>query len=314
MFLPEEVNVIEVGPRDGLQNIPEIIDTEDKIELVNSLSKTGLRRIEVTSFVHPKAVPQMKDAAVVLSRICKRREVRYCVLVPNETGAGLALDAGASELNAVISASESHNMLNIKRTIAQSLEEFKKISSLCKEHGIIWLKATIATAFGCPFEGKMDSSKIIEIASRLIQSGAMEIILADTAGMGNPVQVQMLIDDLRKVLGDTDLTVHFHNTRGNGMVNIFSALLAGVSNIETSIGGLGGCPFVPGAAGNVATEDLVNLMDDMGIKTGVHLKALIDCAKIVKRIVKTDTYGYVLKVGPTFTLHPLEYINNITNK
>ncbi|MDO8685682.1 MAG: hydroxymethylglutaryl-CoA lyase [Clostridiales bacterium] len=305
VILPVQVNIIEVGPRDGLQNISEFIDTEQKVELINALCETGLRRIEVTSFVHPKAIPQMRDAAAVLSHIRKYQGVRYCVLVPNAVGAGLALNAGASELNAVISASESHNWLNTKRTIAQSLNEFEKVNKLCMEHGNVWLRATIATAFGCPFEGRIDTSGVKEIALKLIQSGAREIVLADTTGMGNPVLVQQVIGELICVAGDVELAVHFHNNRGNGIVNTFSALLTGITNVETSIGGMGGCPFAPGAAGNVATEDLVNLLDDMEIKTGVNLEALIDCAKMAQQLVKTDPDGYVLKAGPTFALHSL---------
>ncbi|MDO8686221.1 MAG: hydroxymethylglutaryl-CoA lyase, partial [Clostridiales bacterium] len=221
-MLPVEVNIIEVGPRDGLQNISEFIDTERKVELINSLSETGLRRIEVTSFVHPKAMPQMRDAAAVISSIKKYQGVRYSVLVPNAVGAGLALDAGALELNAVISASESHNWSNTKRTIAQSLNEFEEINKLCMVQGKIWLRAIIATAFGCPFEGRINIYRVKEIALKLIQSGAREIVLADTTGMGNPVLVQKVIEELICVIGVTELTVHFHNNRGNGIVNIFA--------------------------------------------------------------------------------------------
>jgi hydroxymethylglutaryl-CoA lyase len=287
--LPKKVNLVEVGPRDGLQNILPFIDTDEKVALIDSLGAAGLRRIEVTSFVHPKAVPQMRDAADVLRRIHRYPGIKYCVLVPNLVGAKMALDSGVDEINVVISASESHNMKNLNRTVAQSLEEFNKISELCLQCKGIWLKATIATAFGCPYEGKIDPPRIKTMAKWLVESGAGEITLADTAGMGNPLLTEKIIRILRKTIKDTELSAHFHNNKGKGLVNTFAALLAGVTNIETAIGGLGGCPFIPESAGNVATEDLANLLSDMRIDTGIDLDAINHCAKTAIGMIKKYT-------------------------
>lgn len=296
MSLPKKINIIEVGPRDGLQNIPKFIDTEIKIQLINKLAETGLKKIEVTSFVNPKVVPQMKDAAEVLKNISKEDSVKYSVLIPNIIGAKLALQSGAKELNMVISASESHNFKNVGKRISQSLEEFEKIKDFCTtEYKNIRLRVSVATVFGCPFEGHIPIKKIKEIIEKIVCLGVNEIILCDTAGMGNPLQVQNIIGNLKKILENIEITVHFHNTKGNGIVNIFSALTEGISNIETSIGGLGGCPFIPGASGNVATEDLVNLLNDMKIETDIDLVKLIGCVKFVKRFIKDDLDEHMLE-------------------
>lgn len=305
MQFPEEVTIVEVGPRDGIQNIKKFIETKYKIGLINDLSETGLKRIEVTSFVHPKAIPQMKDAVEVLNGIQKRKEIRYCVLVPNKTGAKLALEAGAEELTFVVSASESHNKSNVRRTIEESLEEFAEINKLCVEHDA-WLRGSIATAFGCPFEGRVEPQKVRDLAEKLIEKGAKEINLCDTTGMGNPILVRQVLTEIQKVSNDINLAVHFHNTRGVGIANILTALSEGVSTVETSIGGLGGCPFAPGATGNVATEDLVNLLDDMGIKTGINLDKLIDCAKRFQPFVDTKLGEHVLYAGPTYSPYSTE--------
>ena len=302
MNLPKKINIIEVGPRDGLQNISKFIDTEIKIKLINKLAKTGLKKIEVTSFVNPKVLPQMKDAAEILKNISKEDSVRYSVLIPNIIGAKLALQSGAKELNMVISASESHNLKNVGKRISHSLEELEKIKNFCTtEYKSIRLRVSVATVFGCPFEGQIPIKKIKGIIERLVSLDVNEIILCDTSGMGNPLQVQNVIRNLQKILENTEITVHFHNTKGNGIVNTFSALTEGVSNVETSIGGLGGCPFIPRASGNVATEDLVNLLNDMKIETDIDLVKLIDCVKFVKRFIKDDLDEYMLKSSKIYS-------------
>ena len=294
--LPNKVNIIEVGPRDGFQNIAEFIDTEKKIELINNLQKTGLKRIEVTSFISPKAVPQMRDASEVLKNISRSNSVRYSVLIPNLIGAEMALKSGAKELNMVISVSESHNLKNVGKRISQSLAEFEKIRDLCiNEYKNIWLRVSLATVFGCPYEGKIPINKIKKIVEKLVSLGVNEIVLCDTAGMGNPLQVQDIIEKLQNTIVNTEITVHFHNTRGNGVVNVFSALLGGINNIESSIGGLGGCPFIPRASGNTATEDLVNLLDDMNIKTGIDINKLLECVSFVKEYIKCDLDEHIFK-------------------
>lgn len=300
MHFPQKATIVEVGPRDGIQNINKFIKTEDKINLINNLSETGLKRIEVTSFVHPKAIPQMKDAVEVYQQIKKKKDVRYCVLVPNETGARLALEAGVRELTFVLSASESHNQSNVRKTITESLKEFANIKKLCLEYDA-WLRGSIATAFGCPFEGVVKLQQVKDIAKELVDSGAREINLCDTTGMGNPVLVTRVLEGVSEVIGDLNLAVHFHNTRGAGIANILTALAHGVSTIETSIGGLGGCPFAPGATGNVATEDLVNLLTDMGIETGINLDSLINCANDFQSCTDVKLGEHVLFAGPTFS-------------
>lgn len=294
--LPSSVNIIEVGPRDGFQNITEFIDTNKKIELINMLQETGLKRIEVTSFVNPKIIPQMRDAAKVFKNISKDNSIRYSVLIPNRIGAELALKSGAKELNIVISVSESHNLKNVGKNISQSLEELRKIKDLCiNEYKNIWLRVSLATAFGCPYEGKIPVNNIKIIIKKLLCLGINEIILCDTAGIGNPLQVQEVIEKLQDLLDQIKVTVHFHNTRGNGMVNVFSALLGGIDNIESSIGGLGGCPFIPGPSGNVATEDLVNLLEEMNIKTSININKLLECVSFLKDLIKSDLDEYIFK-------------------
>jgi hydroxymethylglutaryl-CoA lyase len=295
----KNVVISEVGPRDGLQVVPCFIDTEDKIEWIDSLSLTGIRRIEATSFVRPDAVPQMKDASIVMSRIKRQSGVKYGALVPNLFGAERALDSGVDELNVVISASESHNMKNIRRTVAQSLDEFLKIGERCRAHGEVWLKATIATAFGCPYEGRIDSSRINEIALQLVAAGAREITLADTTGMGNPLLVKKIIDNLLGSSFCADLGVHFHNNRGNGIYNTMVAISSGVKHVETSAGGLGGCPFVPEASGNVSTEDLVKLLDNNGIETGIDLAAVRNCTAMIDKVIDKQSEKSKCKGGIT---------------
>lgn len=282
MKLPKKVTIVEVGPRDGFQAKAEFIPTAKKIALVDALSDTGLKKIEVTSFVHPKAVPQLADALKVMQGIQRKAGVKYRVLVPNLVGAQRAVESGVDEIDFVLSVSESHNRNNVRRTIEESLKEFELVVAYCKKNRISVISVSIATAFGCPFEGKIDEESVAVLAEQLRELGATEIILADTTGMANPVGVMKLLEVLNKEMSVHKLAVHFHNTRGAGLANVLSALQCGVTIIEGSIGGLGGCPFAPGATGNIATEDLVNVLEEMGINTGINLIKLIACAKLLR--------------------------------
>lgn len=303
--MPKKVTIVEVGPRDGFQAKAEFIPTVKKIALVDALSDTGLKRIEVTSFVSPKAVPQLADALEVMQGIQRKAGVRYRVLVPNLVGAQRAVESGADGIDFVLSASESHNRNNVRRTVEESLKEFELVVDYCKKSRVSVISVSIATAFGCPFEGKIDEERVAVLAERLRELGATEIILADTTGMANPVGVMKLLDILNKKISIHEIAAHFHNTRGAGLANVLTALECGVTMIESSIGGLGGCPFAPGATGNIATEDLVNMLEEMGIKTGINLIKLIACAKLAEEIVGERLPGQVMKAGRICDLHPV---------
>ncbi len=300
MELPREVSIVETGPRDGLQNIQQYVETGEKVNLINALSKTGLRVIEVTSFVHPKAVPQLRDAAQVMSQIQHDSTLSYRVLVPNMKGVERALESGASHINFVLAASNSFNKNNVNRSIAESLEEFRRIVEFAHKKKIDTVSVSISTAFGCPFEKRVPMQKVVEIALQLERFGVDQIILCDTTGMANPMYVRELVQEMSEVINRAQIGVHFHDTRSTGLANIFAALSMSITIIETCVGGLGGCPFAPGANGNVATEDIVNMLDDMGIKTGVNLGRLIKCAKMAQDIIGRELPGQVMKVGPTY--------------
>lgn len=282
----KKVSIIEVGPRDGLQNLEFYIETSKKISLINALSKTGLERIEITSFVHPKAVPQFTDASEVVKSIEKKSGVIYYVLVPNLIGAVNAFKSGAKNLNFVISVSEAHNKRNVNRTVAESLEEFRLISNAVKENGVSRLKVSVATAYGCPFEGEVSSNKVIDIVAQLQELGVTEIALCDTAGMASPVQIASLISTMEEGLSDIEISVHFHAEREKGLVNILAALEAGITLFEGSISGLGGCPFLPGAVGNIPTEDMISMFEEKGISTGVDLRKFANCRTLIQAIMK----------------------------
>jgi hydroxymethylglutaryl-CoA lyase len=300
--LPEKVSIVEVGPRDGFQNIKQFIPTETKVKIIRKLCELGIPRIEITSFVNPKAIPQMSDAAEVVNRVLGCAGPRICALVPNLRGAEYAIEAGVRELTAVVSASESHNQANVGRNIEESLRGIKEMKKLCEKNGELWIRANLATAFGCPYEGAISTKRVRSIVERMIETGVEEVVLCDTTGMGNPRLVQQIIQELKTVTEASILAVHFHNTRGTGIANTMVALEQGITTIESSIGGMGGCPFAPGATGNVATEDYVNLFQDMGIDTGIDLNRILDCAKFVEQVVPGNLHSYLLKAGPTYSL------------
>jgi hydroxymethylglutaryl-CoA lyase len=305
-MLQTAVKIREVGPRDGFQNEPEVIPTERKVELVDALSRAGLRRLEVTSFVRPDVIPQLADAAEVLERIDVPPQVSVSVLIPNERGLDDALalrDAHRGErpafdaINVFLSASETHNHKNVNRSIAESLAGLEVVLGRAREAGLR-CEGVISTSFGCPYEGHVPSERVLEIAARLRDAGAEEIGFGDTTGMANPRQVRELFALWVDGLGEVELTAHFHNTSGQGLANVLAALEAGVTSFESSFGELGGCPVPPGATGNIATEDLVSMLHEMGIETGIDLPALLACARRVQEVLGRPLGSHTLVAGP----------------
>lgn len=296
MNLPKSVTIVEVGPRDGLQNEANFVPTEQKIELINRLSETGLRRIEITSFIHPKAIPKLQDSEEIVKRIERRPGIIYSTLVPNEKGLERALAAGVEEIALFVSASETHNQRNVKMSISDSLRGFRNIAEKALAHGIR-MRGYVVTAFGCPYEGRIKPERVEFVVDEYRTLGVHEIALGDTTGMANPVQVSRMAERIKPRLGKTGLALHFHDTRGAGLANILAALQEGVTIFDGSIGGLGGCPYAPGASGNVATEDLVNMFKEMGIETGIDLQRLIDCAKYAREIIQRDLPGHLINAG-----------------
>lgn len=296
MELPKAVTVVEVGPRDGLQNEACFIPTEQKIELIERLSETGLKRIEITSFVHPKAIPQLQDSEEVVKRIHRKPGIIYSTLVPNEKGLERALASCVQEITLFVSASEIHNQKNVKMSISESLKEFRSIAGKALANGIR-MRGYVVTAFGCPYEGRVAPEKVEFVINEYQAIGVHEIALGDTTGMANPVQVSRMVERIKPRLGKTGLALHFHDTRGAGLANILAALQEGVTIFDGSIGGLGGCPYAPGASGNIATEDLVNMLEQMGIETGIDLQKLIDCARYAREIIQRDLPSHLLSAG-----------------
>jgi len=307
--LPRVVSIREVGPRDGFQNEPEVISTERKAELIDALARTGLKRLEVTSFVRPDVIPQLADATEVLERIDVPEEVSLGVLIPNERGLenalGLREKMGAQgrrravfdEINVFMSASETHNRKNVNRSIAESLAGLEVVLSRAREAGLR-CEGVISTSFGCPYEGHVPPERVLEIAGRLRDAGAQEIGFGDTTGMANPRQVGELFALWKEGLPEVELTAHFHNTRGQGLANVLAALHAGIDSYESSFGELGGCPVPAGATGNIATEDLVSMLEEMGIETGIDLDALLECARRVQKILGRSLGSHTLVAGP----------------
>jgi hydroxymethylglutaryl-CoA lyase len=298
--LPRAVSIREVGPRDGFQNEPEILATEDKVELINALAGTGIRRLEVTSFVRPDVIPQLADAAEVLARIDVPDDVSLSVLIPNERGLDAALEhrSKIDEINVFMSASQTHNRKNVNRSVEESLAALQVVLGRARE-AELRCEAVISTSFGCPYEGRVGPERVLEIATALRDAGAQEIGFGDTTGMANPRQVREFFPMAAAALGDgVQLTAHFHNTRGQGLANVLAALEAGVQSFESSFGELGGCPVPAGATGNIATEDLVSMLEQMGIETGVDLPALLACARRVQELLGRPLGSHTLVAGP----------------
>ena len=302
MELPKHVTMREVGTRDGIQSLGAFVPTEQKIELANLLAKTGLTRIEVTSFVHPKAVPQMADAEQVMAGIERVPGVHWEPLVPNVRGAQRALAAGSDRLVVVLAASDTFNLKNIRMSVEDSLRGIAEIIPLAREAGVP-VSAGIATSFGCPYEGEVPEARLQDVIGRLLALGVEEVGLADTTGMANPLQVERTIGNVRERWPDAQFGLHFHNTRGMGLANVVAGVRTGVSTYDASIGGIGGCPFAPKATGNVSTEDVVHMLHEMGIDTGIDLDALISCAVRMSEVLGSELPGQVMKAGPTSTRH-----------
>lgn len=297
MNLPDRVTITEVGPRDGLQNESRILPLADKIKLIDALSRTGLTRIEAVSFVHPKAIPQMADAVDVMAGIRRSPSVTYVGLVPNERGAEDAIAARVDEIATVVSASESHNKSNVNRSVDESLEAIRNVARLADEAGLPW-SGYVSTAFGCPYEGDVPADRVMEIAGELVAVGASAIALGDTIGIGNPRQVFKLVSRFRGGLADTVLRLHFHDTRGMALANVIAAMEAGAMEFDGSVGGAGGCPYAPGASGNVATEDMVAMLHAMGIDTGVDLGRLTEAAFLAESILDRTLDGRFKRTVP----------------
>ncbi|MBV4551413.1 hydroxymethylglutaryl-CoA lyase [Pseudomonas sp. SWRI102] len=296
----------EVSPRDGLQIEPVWVETADKINLINELSLCGFSRIEAGSFVSPKAIPALRDGEQVFQGIKRHADVIYVALIPNLKGAQRAIQANADELNLVLSASQSHNQANMRMTREQSLAAFDEVVSLARD-STVRLNGTVATTFGCPFEGHIDEDVVMRLVEAYLELGVQGITLADTTGMANPRQVYRLVQRLLGQMPASAITLHFHNTRGLGLSNVLAAYEAGARRFDASLGGLGGCPFAPGASGNICTEDLVNLCDEMGITTGVDLQHLLTLSRTLPSLLGHDLPGQVVKAGRNCDLHPLPH-------
>ena len=294
--LPSQISVREVGPRDGLQN-EDPVPTAAKIELIDRLSATGVRRIEAVSFVRPEAIPQMADADEVWNGIGRADSVRYSAREPNLRGARRALDSGLGEIEAVVSASDTHNRKNVNRGTAESLDDIAVIIDEARQRGVT-CQVIVSTAWGCPYEGDVPVDRVVRVASRAVADGADCISFGDTTGMATPGRVRDLVGAFRSAHPDVPLNLHFHNTRGTGMANVLAALELGVSDFDASVGGLGGCPYAPGATGNIATEELIYMVEDMGVGTGIDLESMIDAAADAERIIGRQLPSQVLRAGP----------------
>lgn len=290
------VEIVEVSPRDGLQNEKILVSTRDKVALVNRALAAGVRRLEVTSFVNPKRVPQMADAEAVMASLTRPEGVGFIGLALNEKGFERALAAGCNEVNFVVVASETFNQRNQGVGVAQTLETWSRIADIARSSGVS-TSITIGASFGCPFEGEVPVAKVLEVAERALQQNPNELAFADTIGCGVPSQVTEVLREARKLSRDVKLRCHFHNTRGTGLANAAAAVDAGVDALDASVGGIGGCPFAPAATGNVATEDVVYMLDRMGVVTGLDLAALIDTARWLENVLDKPVASALTRAG-----------------
>jgi hydroxymethylglutaryl-CoA lyase len=301
--LPSRISVREVGPRDGLQNEDPVPATA-KIALIDQLATTGVSRIEAVSFVRAEAIPQMADADEVWAAVSKDPAIRYSALAPNLRGARRALDAGFTEVEAVVSASDTHNRKNVRRSTEESLDDIAAIIDEAHQQGAT-CQVIVSTAFGCPYEGDVPAERAAAVAGRAVADGADSASFGDTTGMATPRRVRELVGTFRSQHPDVPLNLHFHNTRGTGLANVLTALEMGVADFDASVGGLGGCPYAPGASGNIATEELVHMVEDMGVATGVDLEKLIGVAAEAERLVGHTLPSQVLRAGPRTRTVPL---------
>jgi hydroxymethylglutaryl-CoA lyase len=297
--LPDRVRIREVGPRDGFQNEPEVIPTEQKVRLIDMLTRTGLERLEVTSFVRPDVIPQLADAEEVLARIERRGGVALSVLIPNERGLERALELRDrfDEVNLFLSASETHNRKNVNRSIEESLSGLERTIASARDAGLR-CEGVTSVSFGCPYEGEVPPDRVFGIAERLAAAGCEEVAFGDTTGMANPRQVREFFAAAHDRLTGIELTAHFHNTRGQGLASVLAALEEGVSSFESSFGELGGCPVPPGSTGNISSEDLVSMLREMGVETGIDLKQLIEASRAAQAALGRPLGAHVLRAGP----------------
>jgi hydroxymethylglutaryl-CoA lyase len=295
-MMPTQVKIREVAPRDGFQSVVEFIATGKKLEIIQAVAEAGVKDIEMTSFVSPKSIPQLRDAAEVIEQFRNHGVVRSA-LVPNFVGAQNAIASGINEIVVVVSATEAHNEANVRRSIERSLSDLDAISNLARETGVA-VNGAVAVAFGCPYQGDVPEENVLRVVDAYLQKGAKRIILADTTGMATPIQVDRVVRNFRYRFPDTDLSLHFHNNRGTAMTNLYAALLAGATTFDTALGGIGGCPYVPQAAGNLATEDVVYLLSESGVATGINLEAIIKAAFLLEKTLGYTLPGQVMKSGP----------------
>lgn len=297
MSLPASVRIREVGPRDGIQSEKVNVATDDKVSLINALSATGLRYIEAVSFVSPKAIPQMADARDVWERISRRDGVFYSALVPNRKGAEIAVEVGVDGMQVFIAATDSYNLKNVKRTVEESLLNVREVVGIARSAAIP-VEGTISTAFGCPYEGDVAPERVVQVSRWMMDEGIVSISYGDTTGMGTPRRVRDVIVALRDELPELTMNMHFHDTRGTGLANVLTALELGIDYFDASIGGMGGSPYAEGATGNIATEDLVHMLQDMEIETGIDLDALLDAARSAQDLVEAPLPSKLLAAGP----------------
>ena len=292
----------EVATRDGFQNEPNFIATDDKVALVDALGECGYAKIEVTSFTSPKAIPMLRDAEEVMGRIHRVPGVEYSVLVPNLRGAERALESRADELNLVMSVSETHNLANLRMPREKS---FAALSDVIRHvAGQTPINVSLSCAFGCPMEGEVPEDELLRWGERFAGLGVRGLTICDTTGMAHPAQVSRMAEALQKHFSGLQLTLHFHNTRGMGLANVLAAVQSGITRFDGSLGGLGGCPYAPGASGNVASEDAIHMLDAMGMDTGINLPKLLAVARLMPQIVGHEVPGQVAKAGRITDLHP----------
>lgn len=294
---PAAVRIREVGPRDGIQSEKVQVPTEQKVRLIDALSRTGVRRIEAVSFVSPRAVPQMADAQEVWNRIERDPEIFYSALVPNRRGAETAAASGVDGMQVFIAASDSYNLKNVGKPVRESVGDVAEVARVASEARIP-LEGTVSTAFGCPYEGDVPPARVVEVSRWIFEEGIHTISYGDTTGMATPRRVRDVVAAVRNALPEVTFNMHFHDTRGTGLANVVTALDLGIDYFDASVGGMGGSPFARGATGNIATEDLVHMLEDMGVTTGIDLEAMLAAARLAQEIVGAELPGKVLKAGP----------------
>jgi hydroxymethylglutaryl-CoA lyase len=292
----------EVVTRDGFQNEPTFIPTDTKVALIDELSECGYAKVEVTSFTSPKAIPMLRDAEEVMGRIRRVPGVEYTVLVPNERGAERAMASRADELNIVMSTSETHNLANLRMPREKSFAGLKEVIGLAT--GKVPVNVSLSTCFGCPMEGDVPQDEVLRWGERFAQLGVRGLTICDTTGMAHPGQVARMCEALQQRFGDLQLTLHFHNTRGMGLANLLAAVQQGITRFDGSLGGLGGCPYAPGATGNICSEDAIHMLQAMSYETGVDMARLLAIARSLPQIVEHDVAGQVAKAGRSTDLHP----------